>query len=99
MKYATDTLYRDLLLFTQQPLISKLNSNISTDIVYRDNNNDCIYSYLEKFNDFRLSIFLNTLNLVNSSLIYQLTVPLTFTIDTESIPTIESKSFDSNNKK
>jgi hypothetical protein len=37
MKYAADLQHRDWLLFTQQALISKVNPNISTEIVDRDN--------------------------------------------------------------
>ena len=37
MKYAADLKHRDWLLFTQQALISKVNPNISTEIVDRDN--------------------------------------------------------------
>jgi hypothetical protein len=37
MKHAADLQHRDWLLFTQQALISKVNSNISTDIIDRDN--------------------------------------------------------------
>ena len=37
MKYAADLKHRDWLLFTQQALISKVNPNISTEIVDRNN--------------------------------------------------------------
>jgi hypothetical protein len=37
MKYPADLKHRDWLLFTQQALISKVNPNISTEIVDRDN--------------------------------------------------------------
>ena len=37
MKYAADLQHRDWLLFTQQALISKINPNISTEIVNRNN--------------------------------------------------------------
>ncbi len=37
MKHPADLQHRDWLLFTQQALISKVNPNISTDIVDRDN--------------------------------------------------------------
>ena len=37
MKHAADLQHRDWLLFTQQALISKVNPNISTEIVDRDN--------------------------------------------------------------
>jgi hypothetical protein len=37
MKYTADLQHRDWLLFTQQALISKINPNISTDIVDRNN--------------------------------------------------------------
>jgi len=37
MKYTADLQHRDWLLFTQQALISKVNPNISTMIVDREN--------------------------------------------------------------
>jgi len=37
MKYPADLKHRDWLLFTQQALITKINPNISTEIVDRDN--------------------------------------------------------------
>ena len=37
MKYPADLKHRDWLLFTQQALISKVNPNISTEIVDREN--------------------------------------------------------------
>ncbi len=37
MKHTVDLKHRDWLLFTQQALISKVNPNISTDIVSRNN--------------------------------------------------------------